>query len=208
MRRFDRVASALTAGVFVVVGGAAVSCSRTVDPVPLRTFERAQNMDVVCLEVADAQGNALPLPRPAAQSRCTAAPAGSLTFATHHLFGLVTQTARGEVAVVDLTAGRIVDLDSVHSRHQLPHRWDLAHRRGLGAERCHQLRGDGRAQQVGHLRPPERASCAKPPSRGAFSATALAWAFPPSPIFRSAPSRRRHPRWPSCRGPATPSAAT
>ena len=111
MRRFDRVASALTAGVFVVVGGAAVSCSRTVDPVPLRTFERAQNMDVVCLEVADAQGNALPLPRPAAQSRCTAAPAGSLTFATHHLFGLVTQTARGEVAVVDLTAGRIVDLD-------------------------------------------------------------------------------------------------
>ena len=92
--------------------GVTVSCSRSVDPVPLRTFERAQKLDVVCMHVRDQAGNLVMPPEPRPESACSAVPPGVIGDALpNHLFALVTQTLRGEVAVVDLTAGRIVDTD-------------------------------------------------------------------------------------------------
>ena len=92
--------------------GAVASCSRTADPVPLRTFDRAQNIDVVCMRVLKDDGTTLVPPVPLAQGECAANPPSvSGGFLPNHLFALVTQTARGEVAVVDLTGGRIVDTD-------------------------------------------------------------------------------------------------
>lgn len=110
MRRSWAIAPLLS--LFAIGFGTTVSCSRSVDPVPLRTFERAQKLDVVCMHVRDAAGNLLFPPEPRAESECTAVPPGVVGDAMpNHLFALVTQTLRGEVAVVDLTAGHIVDTD-------------------------------------------------------------------------------------------------
>ena len=98
----------LLVSVLVLAGGAAaslVSCSQTPTSVPIRTFERAQRMDVVCLRV---YGDGAPAPQP--QEACGPVPSnvngGNLE---NQLFALVTQTSRGEVAVVDLSAGYLID---------------------------------------------------------------------------------------------------
>jgi hypothetical protein len=114
MRRSFVVAgpAAFAAIVLVFAVGAIASCSRSVDPQPLRTFERAQKLDVVCMHVRDELGNVLHPPEPLPAEACTAVPrdvVGDLL--PNHLFALVTQTLRGEIAVVDLTAGRITDVD-------------------------------------------------------------------------------------------------
>lgn len=103
---------------FIVSAAAAVAlvvlaaCSRSVDPAPLRTFDRAQNLDVVCMHVRDEFGNVLLRPEPLPTSACTAVPRGVVgDLLPNHLFALVTQTLRGQVAVIDLTASRIVDVD-------------------------------------------------------------------------------------------------
>ena len=107
-------------GTLLLLTFAAVlfACSQTPTSVPVRTFERAQRMDVVCLRVYDPPlpGHAagdfqqrVPIGRP--QSECAPVPSNidGLGF-DKQLFALVTQTTRGEVAVVDLSAGRLVDL--------------------------------------------------------------------------------------------------
>ncbi len=98
--------SAMGAAVF------AASCGQTPVNVAIHTFEGAQKVAVVCLEVNDANGSALPVALPVQQSRCAPVPpnvVGSpLPF---HLISVVTQTTRGELAVVDLTAGYVVDED-------------------------------------------------------------------------------------------------
>ncbi len=94
----------------MAVGGAlaATSCSQSAVNVPVRTFERAQRMDVVCLRVLGAG----PVPEPVKQAQCAPVPPGVLgADLPYHLFALVTQTARGEVAVVDLTTGSVIDGD-------------------------------------------------------------------------------------------------
>jgi hypothetical protein len=89
----------------IVAAGIAFACSQTPTSVPIRTFERAARMDVVCLRVAPGVR-----PEPLRQEQCSPVPpevnGGSLE---NRLFALVTQTGRGEVAVVDLSAGAIVD---------------------------------------------------------------------------------------------------
>ena len=93
------------------------ACSQTPTSVPVRTFERAQRMDVVCLRLFDppARGEAAnvfhprePIGRP--QSECAPVPSNlrGQDF-DKQLFALVTQTTRGELAVVDLSAGKLVD---------------------------------------------------------------------------------------------------
>ncbi|MDF2691725.1 MAG: hypothetical protein K0S65_108 [Labilithrix sp.] len=81
------------------------ACSQTPTSVPIRTFERAQKVDVICLRVFG--DNA---PEALKQEECAPVPpdinGGNLQ---NQLFALVTQTSRGEVAVVDLSAGSIID---------------------------------------------------------------------------------------------------
>ncbi|MBX3259129.1 MAG: hypothetical protein KF782_05515 [Labilithrix sp.] len=81
------------------------ACSQTPTSVPIRTFERAQKVDVICLRVFGENA-----PEPLKQEECAPVPpnvnGGNLD---NQLFALVTQTSRGEVAVVDLSAGVIID---------------------------------------------------------------------------------------------------
>ncbi len=89
----------------IAVAGVLVACSQTPTSVPIRTFERAQKVDVICLRVYGPDA-----PQPVKQEDCAPVPpnvnGGKLE---NQLFALVTQTSRGEVAVVDLSAGAIID---------------------------------------------------------------------------------------------------
>ncbi len=99
---------ALFAGAASVVA----SCAQTPVNVPVRTFELAQKVDVVCMQVNDSNGNPLAGPIPSPEENCAPVPVnvdgGVLPF---HLFAAVTQVARGELAVVDVTSGNVVDED-------------------------------------------------------------------------------------------------
>ncbi|MEO8874780.1 MAG: hypothetical protein ABI461_04260 [Polyangiaceae bacterium] len=93
------------------------SCAQTPPNAPVRSFDRAQKVDVVCLHVENYNAATGLLsevyPTPLPQSQCTPAPINvDGTTLANHLFALVTQTTRGEVAVVDLTAGNVVDIDN------------------------------------------------------------------------------------------------
>ena len=92
-----------------VAAGILFACSQAPTSVPVRTFERAQRMDVVCLRLFGNDGNPI-VPEGIEQENCSPVPSdlngGGLQ---NQLFALVTQTTRGEVAVVDLSAGFIVD---------------------------------------------------------------------------------------------------
>src|SRR5262249_55817757 len=109
-----RMAGIAAAGALTAAGATAIgaSCTTTPTNVPVRTFEQAQKVDVVCIEVNDSSGNALAAPIPTAEDQCTPVPTGvSGASLPNHLFAVVTQTTPGELAVVDLTAGGIVDED-------------------------------------------------------------------------------------------------
>jgi len=87
------------------VAAASASCAATPTPVPLRTFERAQKVDFVCLNLFGSVS-------PTTPDKCPPVPPnvnGALF--QYHYFAVVTQATRGELAVVDLTAGQIVDED-------------------------------------------------------------------------------------------------
>jgi hypothetical protein len=116
MPRVPRIVSspkslfAMTVAVLAAFSAAILfACSQTPNPVPIRTFERAQRMDVVCLRLFDDEGLAI-VPEGLTQENCAPVPSnvngGGLQ---NQLFALVTQTTRGEVAVVDLSAGFIID---------------------------------------------------------------------------------------------------
>ena len=117
-RRRKLVLSMLGSLLVLAIAAVLFACSQTPTSVPVRTFERAQRMDVVCLRVYDPPnpGEAPnlfharePIGRP--QSECLPVPSDldGVSF-DKQLFALVTQSARGEVAVVDLSAGKLVDL--------------------------------------------------------------------------------------------------
>jgi hypothetical protein len=108
---------ALFTGTILVVA----SCSQTPTNVPVRTFELAQKVDVVCMQVYDDDGEPLAAPIPVTEDNCSPVPlncggvacsgvvdGGALRF---HLYAAVTQVARGELAVVDLTSGNVIDED-------------------------------------------------------------------------------------------------
>ncbi len=114
-----RLAALLALGVPAGLGltGALASCAQTPPNNPVRSFERPEKVDFVCMQVRDGTANAaLVPPTPVALSKCTpvsaeAASTGDAEFQPFHLYALVTQTTRGEVAVADLTAGTVVDHD-------------------------------------------------------------------------------------------------
>jgi hypothetical protein len=86
------------------------ACSQTPTSVPVRTFERAQRMDVVCLKVLDPLTGNPVVPEPRRQEECIPVPpnlnGGNLE---NQLYALVTQSSRGEIAVVNLSSGFLVD---------------------------------------------------------------------------------------------------
>lgn len=92
------------------VSGGLASCSQTPPEVPVRTFERAQRLDVVCLEVYDPVTFAPQRPKPLSPEACSPTPATAdgASF-LRQLFAVVTQSTRGEVAVVNLSSGKLVD---------------------------------------------------------------------------------------------------
>jgi hypothetical protein len=104
-------------GAIAVAVGVAVSsasCSQTPTNVPVRSLQQSQKVDVVCLNMLPEDGGpgvinpAIPLD----QSQCAPVAANVNGAALpNHLFAAVTQTTRGELALVDLTAGQVVDED-------------------------------------------------------------------------------------------------
>ncbi|CAN5315428.1 hypothetical protein BH09MYX1_BH09MYX1_15620 [soil metagenome] len=107
------IGAAALAGALGLVSST-TSCSASPVPVSVRTFERAGRMDVVCVKIHDVNNgvwsNTDP-PSPVPQSNCAPVADGVDTnLIPYHLFALVTQTLRGEIAVVDLTAGIVVDV--------------------------------------------------------------------------------------------------
>jgi hypothetical protein len=113
----------VTAGALVAVAGATsaslASCAQTPTNVPVQTMEQPKDVAVVCMQVFATEpdpvtGALTPIPPVPArqQSFCAPVPANTTGAALpYHLFALVTQTTRGELAVVDLTAGIVVDED-------------------------------------------------------------------------------------------------
>lgn len=87
-----------------------VACTQTPTEVPVRTFERAQHVDVVCLQVYDPATGLPQQPKPQRQEECAPVPAGVAGDQfINQLFAVVTQSSRGEVAVVNLSAQKLVD---------------------------------------------------------------------------------------------------
>lgn len=114
-RLFALLALGVPAGLGLT--GALASCAQTPPNNPVRSFERPEKVDFVCMQVRDGTANAgFVAPAPVALSKCTpasaeAASTGGADFLPFHLYALVTQTTRGELAVADLTAGSVVDHD-------------------------------------------------------------------------------------------------
>jgi hypothetical protein len=96
--------------LLVAVSAVLFACSQTPTSVPVRTFERAQRMDVACMQLYDPTTLATrePLGRP--QEECAPVPANVNGDAFgKQLYAFVTQSTRGELAVVNLSAGRLID---------------------------------------------------------------------------------------------------
>lgn len=105
LRRRLRLSLVLLA--LAVIGGAGIlfACSQEPTSVAIRTFERAQRVDTICLRLF---GPGAPAPLP--PEACAPVPpdVNGINL-DNQLFALVTQTSRGEIAVVDLSAGEVVD---------------------------------------------------------------------------------------------------
>ena len=106
-----KLALGVVASVLLVLASAVLfACSQTPTSVPVRTFERAQRMDVACMQLYDPTTFATrePLGRP--QEECAPVPSNVNGDAFgKQLYAFVTQSTRGELAVVNLSAGRLID---------------------------------------------------------------------------------------------------
>jgi hypothetical protein len=117
------VASVLTLASAVTALGSFGACSQTPTDQPVRTLERSTRMQALCVQIpATVSADASPsvavvtgLPEtdcpPSVPGLTDAERIAAAAGADKHLLGLVTQTTRGEIAVIDLTAGRLVDTD-------------------------------------------------------------------------------------------------
>ncbi len=116
-----RALAAKTSGLVVLGLGlvaAATSCAQTPPNTPVRTFERPERLDFVCMQVrVGDKGPLLNPPKPVELGKCTPLSASEASEdetrdgRAFHLYALVTQSTRGEVAVADLTGGYVVDHD-------------------------------------------------------------------------------------------------
>lgn len=85
--------------VLAVLAALSLGCSETPVSFPLRSLERSGEVSFVCVG-PNGEGYDL-----------NACPDFENTENRRHMLALVTQTLRGEVAIVDLSAGKVVDLD-------------------------------------------------------------------------------------------------
>jgi hypothetical protein len=113
MTRFKLLAGITLSLIAIITSAILFACSQTPTSVPVRTFERAQRMDVACMQLYDPNSDPPfqprePIGRP--QEECAPVPSDldGNSF-PKQLYAFVTQTARGEVAVVNLSAGFLVD---------------------------------------------------------------------------------------------------
>jgi hypothetical protein len=107
----------------LALGLALVGCGKEPTVVPVRNLERPADMGFVCMRVVDPGNGAAPLVTGRPMRDChphldehvmeMAAETIDPNVAPRRVgtFGLVTQTARGELGVIDMDAGRLVDLD-------------------------------------------------------------------------------------------------
>jgi len=98
------------AGVFFFLLGLAVpwaGCSQTTNPINIRSLERSGKAAFLCIRdpKSSTPGQQLEGCYPTPQAYA------SNDYLVPHTIGLVTQMTRGEVAVVDVTAGSVVDVD-------------------------------------------------------------------------------------------------
>jgi hypothetical protein len=82
-------------------------CSQNAVTVPIRSLERSGKAAFVCLQNLNGMSPGLPLDA----CHAVSPPLASNDFSSPHMISLVTQTSRGEVAVVDVTASGVIDLD-------------------------------------------------------------------------------------------------
>jgi hypothetical protein len=103
------IALALAAGVMAMLGVSTASCGPASTDNPIRTFDRAQRTDTICLHVLNGDGFNIPaVSEP--QDMCANVPEDvNGIFLEYHLYALVTQSAKGQLAAVDLTGGFTVD---------------------------------------------------------------------------------------------------
>ncbi|MBX3189407.1 MAG: hypothetical protein KF819_20455 [Labilithrix sp.] len=97
--------------LLVGLGVSSFACSQTPTSVPVRTFERAQRMDVACLQIYDPNTYEPHAPVGVSPESCRPTPSFTNGDFVEQLYGFVTQSARGEVAVVNLSAGVLVDIN-------------------------------------------------------------------------------------------------
>jgi hypothetical protein len=107
------IVAAIAAATAAAVGASMASCAQAPPNITTQSLRQSQKMDVVCIQVNDTLGNPLDGgPVPVGEGQCAPVAANvvgqTLPF---HLFALVTQTTLGAIAVVDLTAGAVVDVD-------------------------------------------------------------------------------------------------
>ncbi|MGA2448676.1 MAG: hypothetical protein ABTD50_08380 [Polyangiaceae bacterium] len=106
----------ISGGLAVVAGSivfiSATGCSQTVNPGAPRTMAQPQKLDVVCINVNGANDLPILQPEPVPEDLCSPIPANTSSSAMqYHLFAVVTQRLRGELAVIDVTAATVVDED-------------------------------------------------------------------------------------------------
>ncbi len=101
----------LAAGVVGLLGASTASCGASAANTPIRSFDRAQRTDTICLHVLNGDGFNIPaVSEP--QQQCAPVPEDvNGIFLEYHEYALVTQSAKGQLAAVDLTAGFVVDVN-------------------------------------------------------------------------------------------------
>jgi hypothetical protein len=100
----------------VVAASLAGACQQNTNPAPPAVLNRSGDVALVCYDIDAADDDALPLPLQCcagALPLATDFPACPVRSSTPTLHGLITQTARGEVAAVDLDNNQVVDSDKL-----------------------------------------------------------------------------------------------
>jgi hypothetical protein len=98
----------IVVGLFMLIAALWAGCQQNAVTVPVRSLERSGRAAFLCLR----QPNLVP---PGLELRACSAVSQTLDAADYvtapHVIALVTQQARGEVAVLDVTAGGVIDVD-------------------------------------------------------------------------------------------------